>query len=160
MPRLPWILLCAPLLLAACAFAATGHPATTAQSPAPVPVSVGSARAAPAPGAPEEIEVPGTRFYTWSDRDARAAVRRHLLLLDLDADAAMADALAWPPPNHPDAAGYLSPPAVGAWTPGGWLVESRAGRWWVIEAYGSVSPADDRARTQPAPRDPPGGARP
>lgn len=71
----------------------------------------------------------------------------------VDADQALAGAVAWPPPDHPEAATAADPPALAPWVPGAWLVETAAGRWWVIEAYGSVSPADDLARRSQASAD-------
>ena len=104
----------------------------------------------PAPPVPPDpvvaVEVPGTRGYTWSDDDVRSAVRHHLVALTPAADQAVGSAVLWPPPDHPDAVGYADPPAVAPWVPGAWLVETGSGRWWVLEAYGSVSPADDPAR--------------
>ena len=108
------------------------------------PGSAPSAAQPPPPTAP--FEVPGTRSYDWSSHDVVAIVHRHLVEVGADADAATAAALTWPPPDHPEADGYANPPPIGDWTPGGWLVETAVGRWWVIQAYGRVSAADDVAR--------------
>jgi hypothetical protein len=92
------------------------------------------------------FRVPGTDRYDWATGQVVTAVGAHLFP---GADAAVVTgALAWPPPDHPDAASYAARPPADPWTPGAWLVETSLGRWWVIEAYGLVAPADDLARRQ------------
>jgi hypothetical protein len=107
-------------------------------APAPGTTPTVGATAAP-------VEVPGTRSYGWSEDQVLAAVRG--VAASDDAVEGGFAALAWPPPNHPDAEYYADRPTL-PWTPGAWFVETRGmGRWWVMEAYGLVVPADDLART-------------
>jgi hypothetical protein len=78
---------------------------------------------------------------------ALAALRVVLRQRGVEPTVTSGPIVAWPPPDHPDAAQADAPatPDGRSWPEGAWLLETTAGQWWVSRHL-VVLAADDAAR--------------